>query len=62
MWYLDELNLPFSLSVLVMPNLQVYVSCNPTKSLPADALLLCSAVSNSTSGLPFRPVKVRHDL
>ncbi|CAM9603714.1 unnamed protein product [Ascophyllum nodosum] len=35
----------------------VYVSCNPTKSLPSDALLLCSPVSKSTAGMPFRPIK-----
>ncbi|CAN0114149.1 unnamed protein product, partial [Ectocarpus fasciculatus] len=35
----------------------VYVSCNPTKSLAADALILCTPVSKSTTGLPFRPVK-----
>lgn len=37
---------------------QVYVSCNPTKSLAADATILCTPVSKSTTGLPFRPVKV----
>ncbi|CBJ25817.1 conserved unknown protein [Ectocarpus siliculosus] len=35
----------------------VYVSCNPTKSLAADATILCTPVSKSTTGLPFRPVK-----
>eukprot|EP00752_Nemacystus_decipiens_P009987 g8906.t1 len=35
----------------------VYVSCNPTKSLPMDAKVLCTPVSKSTSGMPFRPVK-----
>ncbi|CAM9651062.1 unnamed protein product [Choristocarpus tenellus] len=39
-------------------NLQVYVSCNPTKSLVNDAVLLCSPCSKKTVGLPFRPVKV----
>lgn len=44
--------------LLALSKLQVYVSCNPTKSLPADALILCCPVSNSTVGVPFRPVKV----
>ncbi|CAM9264220.1 unnamed protein product [Pylaiella littoralis] len=35
----------------------VYVSCNPTKSLCADAVILCTPVSKTTSGMPFRPVK-----
>ncbi|KAG5186899.1 S-adenosyl-L-methionine-dependent methyltransferase [Tribonema minus] len=35
----------------------VYVSCNPTKSLPRDALVLCSPASRKLSGEPFRPVK-----
>lgn len=39
--------------------LQVYVSCNPTKTLAQDAMLLCGPVSSKTRGMPFRPVKVR---
>lgn len=35
----------------------VYVSCNPTKTLAQDAMLLCGPVSSKTRGMPFRPVK-----
>ncbi|CAN0028523.1 unnamed protein product [Scytosiphon promiscuus] len=35
----------------------VYVSCNPTKSLIGDAVILCTPVSKATTGMPFRPVK-----
>lgn len=38
--------------------LQVYVSCNPTKTLAQDAVLLCGPESTKTKGMPFRPVKV----
>ncbi len=34
----------------------VYVSCNPTGSLPKDATLLCGPVSKRLHGAPFRPV------
>eukprot|EP00624_Nannochloropsis_granulata_P002475 evm.model.NODE_22511_length_10312_cov_32.033165.3 len=36
----------------------VYVSCNPTKSLPRDAVALCGPPSQKLKGLSFRPVKV----
>ncbi|CAM9524232.1 unnamed protein product [Discosporangium mesarthrocarpum] len=35
----------------------VYVSCNPTKSLVNDSVLLCGPSSKKTKGAPFRPVK-----
>jgi len=35
----------------------VYVSCNPTKSLPRDAVALCGPTSQKLRGVAFRPVK-----
>ncbi|GAB5031200.1 23s rrna (uracil-5-)-methyltransferase [Nannochloropsis oceanica] len=35
----------------------VYVSCNPTKSLPRDAVALCGPPSQKLKGVSFRPVK-----
>ena len=35
----------------------IYVSCNPTKSLPRDLLVLCGAASKKQLGLPFRVVR-----
>ncbi len=36
----------------------IYVSCNPTKSLIKDSLLLCGPPSQKFSGEAFRPVRV----
>ena len=35
----------------------VYVSCNPTKSMVRDAVLLCGPPSNKYFGDAFRPVR-----
>lgn len=37
----------------------MYVSCNPTKSLPKDAAVLCGPSTKRLVGAPFQPVRAR---